>query len=116
MMEIRYYITKEVRDANKRLILPANMVVDGDFTIPDPKNPLLDINPVIPVSNFDYERQKNDEKSEIYVLKEQYLGQFLTDMSELKEIGFNSEFEAGGTRNFTLLGENYQRTTTTKYQ
>ena len=116
MMEIRYYQTTEVRDQKKRLVLPAGLSVDGDFSIPDPKNGNRMLNPVVAVSNFDYEREENDKKSEIYVLKEQYLGQFLNDMSELKEIGFNSEFKEQGTRQFSALGENYQRTTTTKYQ
>ena len=83
MMDIRYWQTVEVRDPRKRLILPDGLVVDKDFTIPDPKNPNLTINPVVAVSNFDYERMKNDEKSQIYVLKERYLGQFLTDMDDI---------------------------------
>lgn len=117
MMTVRYWQTKEVRDSKKRLILPAGLVVDGDFTIPDPNNPNLTINPVIAVSNFDYERMRNDEKSQIYVLKEQYLGQFLSDMDDITTYGFNSEFAETGIRKVaTLQGENFRRTTTTKFQ
>lgn len=92
MQDIRYWQTTEVRDSMKRLILPAGKVVDKDFTIPDPDLPIRDLNPVIAVSNFDYERMKNDDKREIYVLRNEYIGQFLNDMEDIATYGFSSEF------------------------
>ena len=90
--DIRYYVTKEVKDAFGRLILPAGLVVDKDFTIPNPDAPGNILNPTTGVSNWDYETEKNDEKKTIYVLKRDYLNQFLTDMQDLATYGFNSEF------------------------
>ena len=92
MLNIRYYETIEVRDDNGKLILPAGAVVDQTFTIPNPNLPQLTINPVIPITNFDYETRRNDEKKTIYVLKPIYLGQFLDDMRDIATYGFNSEF------------------------
>lgn len=89
---VRFWQTTEVRDEAKRLILPAGLEVDKDFTIPNPRDELQDLNPVIAVSNFEYERMKNDDKREIYILKEQYLGQFLSDMEDLTTYGFSSEY------------------------
>lgn len=90
--DVRHYETKEITDEFSRLVLPAGLVVDKDFTIPDPSNPLTTINPVSGITNFDYENKKNDEKRQIYVLKSEYLGQFLRDMRDIATYGFNSEF------------------------
>ena len=90
--ETRYYVTKEVKDAFGKLILPAGLVVDKDFTIPNPDAPGNILNPTTGVTNFDYESKKNDDKKTIYVLKREYLNQFLNDMQDLATYGFNSEF------------------------
>lgn len=90
--DLRYYQTTEVKDSSGRLIMPAGIVVDENFTIPNPDIPTSILNPVVGISNFDYEREKNDEKREIFVLKESYLGQFLRDMRDISTYGFNSEF------------------------
>ena len=90
--DIRFYETKEVRDSYNRLILPAGKQVDQNFTIPNPDIPTGILNPTTGVSNWDYEARKNDAKREIYVLKGEYLGQFLKDMRDISTYGFNSEF------------------------
>jgi len=89
---IQYYQTTEVRDAQDKLILPAGLVVDNTFTIPNPDIPQLTINPVVAISNWDYETEINDRKKEIYVLKNAYLNQFLEDIEDIATYGFNSEF------------------------
>jgi hypothetical protein len=80
---VRFYETTEVRDSSNRLILPAGKVVDKDFTIPNPKDPVLTLNPVVGISNYEYETRKNGEKSIIYVLRREYLQQFLNDMRDI---------------------------------
>lgn len=90
--EIRYYQTTEVRDDRDRLVLPAGLVVDQNFTIPNPDLPQLTINPVTAISNWDYETEINDKKKEIYVLKNAYVNQFLEDIEDIATYGFNSEF------------------------
>ena len=90
--EVRYYQTTEVRDSKDRLVLPAGLVVDQDFTIPNPDVPQLTLNPVTAISNWDYETEINDKKKEIYVLKNAYINQFLEDIEDIATYGFNSEF------------------------
>ena len=83
---IRYYRTKEVKDSQGRLILPAGKVVDGNFTIPKPdtsNEETATLNPVIGVTNWEYEIMKNNKKSSIYLLKINYLQQFLNDMRDI---------------------------------
>ena len=91
---IHHYETKEIKDVNDKLILPAGQVVDSDFTISyreisgydNDGNPTYRVvtttpsNTVIGISNYEYEVRKNDKKRLIYVLRREYLQQFLTDM------------------------------------
>jgi hypothetical protein len=77
---VHHYETKEVKDSKGRLILPAGKVVDGNFQIPDPNDPMGTLNPVVGIGNYEYEVIKNTNKRSIYLLKTEYLQQFLNDM------------------------------------
>ena len=89
---IRFFETKEVKDTNGRLILPKGKVVDSNFTIPKPGEPTATLNPVVGISNYEYETRLNDKKRSIFVLREEYLQQFLNDMRELMTYDESSEF------------------------
>ena len=88
----RYFETTEVKDSNGRLVLPKGKVVDSNFTIPKPGTPNATLNPVVGVSNYDYETIQNDEKSKIFVLREEYLQEFLNDMREIMVYDESSEY------------------------
>ena len=74
------------------MILPKGKVVDSNFTIPKPDAPNATINPVVGINNYEYETRLNDEKRNIFVLREEYLQQFLNDMRELMTYDESSEF------------------------
>ena len=88
----RYFQTTEVKDSNGRLVLPKGKVVDSNFTIPKPGSPNATLNPVVGVSNYDYETIQNDKKSRIFVLREEYLQEFLNDMREIMVYDESSEY------------------------
>lgn len=90
--DIKYYVTTEVKDDLNRVILQPGLRVNKDFTIPNPDIPTSFLNPTVGISNFEYESTKNDQKREIYVLKANYIGQFLKDMQDISTYGVNSEF------------------------
>jgi hypothetical protein len=92
MYEIKYYQTTEVKNANGNLILPAGKVVDPNFTIPDPDNPYITLNPVVGISNYDYEIDKNNQKRSIYILKPQYLQQYLNDIRSIMYYEKSSQY------------------------
>jgi len=92
LSSVHHYETTEVKDSSNRLILPAGKVVDEDFTIPDPSNTAITLNPVININNYEYEVRENDKKSSIYLLKPSYLQQFLNDMREIMIYGRSSEY------------------------
>ena len=79
----RFFETKEVKDSNGRLILPKGKVVDSNFTIPKPGVPTATLNPVVGVSNYEYETRLNDDKRNINILREENLQDFLDDMRNI---------------------------------
>lgn len=80
MNAVHHYETKEVKDDKGRLILQAGEIVGSNFTIPNPISPTQLINPVVAISNYEYETIKNNEKSLIYLLKPEYLQTVLKDI------------------------------------
>jgi hypothetical protein len=96
LTDIKFYETTEVLDSQGRLILPAGKVVDKDFTIPNPDKiyqaPEETLNPVVGITNYEYETRKNNEKRSIYVLKKSYLQQFLNDMRKIMNYEKSSQY------------------------
>lgn len=89
---VAFYETTEVRDNQGNLILPAGQVVDSFFSIYDPNDHLRVINPVVGISNYEYEVRQNDKKRTIYVLKKEYLQQFLNDMRSIMTYDKSSQY------------------------
>ena len=88
----RFFETKEVKDSNGRLILPRGKVVDSNFTIPKPGVPTATLNPVVGVSNYEYETRLNDDKRNINILREENLQDFLDDMRNIMTYQESSEY------------------------
>ena len=89
---VRFYETTEVKDTSGRLILPKGKVVDSNFTIPKPGTPTATLNPVVGINNFEYETRLNDEKRNIFVIRNGYLQQFVNDFRDLMTYSESSEF------------------------
>tara|TARA_B100002019_G_scaffold199621_1_gene172964 strand:- start:246 stop:905 length:660 start_codon:yes stop_codon:yes gene_type:complete len=100
--DVHHYETTEVKDDMGRLILPEGKVVDSDFTIPNPANKLATLNPVIGISNYDYEVRKNNEKRSIYLLKPEYLQQVVNDIKKEMTYDRSSQY----VNNRTIKTEN----------
>ena len=88
----RFFETTEVKDSSGRLILPKGKIVDSNFTIPKPGAPTVTLNPVVGISNYDYETRLNEKKSNIFVLREEYLQDFLDDMRNIMTYQESSEY------------------------
>jgi hypothetical protein len=89
---IHHYETTEVKDSNGRLILASGKIVDSTFTIPNPNNYLATLNPVTGISNYEYETRKNEEKRSIYLLRTEYLQQYLNDMRKIMYYEKSSQY------------------------
>ena len=90
--DVHHYETKEVKDSNGRLILPAGKIVDSTFTIPNPNIPIQTLNPVVGISNYEYEVIKNNKKRDIYVLKPAYLQQVINDTRKAMTYDRSSQY------------------------
>ena len=93
--DAHHYETTEVKDSIGRLILPAGKVVDSYFTIPDPENKLSTLNPVIGISNYEYEVRENNKKRSIYLLKPQYVQQAINDIKKQMTYDRSSQYING---------------------
>ena len=89
---IHHYETIEVKDSKGRLILPAGKVVDSTFIIPDPNISIQNLNPVVGISNYEYETRKNILKRSIYLLKPEYLQQAINDTRKAMTYGRSSQY------------------------
>ena len=90
--QIRYYVTKEVKDSSGKIYLPKGKVVDKDFTIPDPTSPTATLNPVGGVTNYEHEANINEDKRNISILRPEYLQLFLTDMKKIMSYDRSSQY------------------------
>ena len=98
----KFFETKEVKDSSGRLVLPKGKVVDSDFTIPNPTNPLATLNPVVGISNFVYETRLNEEKRNINILRIEYLNEFINDMKSIMTYSKSSVY----INEFVIQSEN----------
>ena len=105
---IHHYETKEVKDSKGRTILPEGKRVDSTFSMVDPDNANkvnITPNPVIGVTNWEYETLINEDKRSIYLLRREYLQMYLNDMREIMHYDKSSQFvnrrlvETENTRN-----------------
>ena len=88
----KFYETTEVKDNMGRLIMPAGKVVDQGFTIQDPDNENLTLNPVIGVTNYLDETRNNENKRNISILRRQFLTQFMTDLKTSVRYNKSSDY------------------------
>ena len=89
---VHHYETKEVKDSQNRLILPKGKFVDSNFTIPKPDKLNETLNPIVGITNYEYEVKENIKKSTINILRRSYLQQFLSDMKKEMTYKRSSQF------------------------
>ena len=95
LSQIHHYETKEVKDSQGRLILPAGKVVDEDFEVEYYDTTIVTVsgdNVRDAITNYEYESRENTKKSSIYLLKPGYLQQFINDMRDIMIYGQSSEY------------------------
>ena len=96
--DTRYFETKEIRDSEGHLVLPANKRVNSDFTVKYYDNVLSTYvtksgtSVRTGISNYVHETRLNDNKRFIFVLKNEYLQQFLNDFRDIMVYGKSSQF------------------------
>ena len=91
---IHHYETKEMVDEYNRTVIPAGLQVDANFTFQykNYSNSMVIVNPVVSVTNYEYETKLNEEKRKIKVLKSQYLSIFITDHQNIMNYKESSDY------------------------
>ena len=105
MNAVHHYETKEIKDSLNRMILEGGKIVNSNFEISYYDNGNLYTNrnvtgtniisienPVRSITNWEYEVIENAKKSSIYLLKPNYLNQFLNDMRNIMTYQKSSEY------------------------
>ena len=92
---VKHYVTTEVKNSRGIIVLPKGKVVDQNFTIPKPdisNNDTATLNPVRGVTYYEYEVEENEKKRNIFVLRTEYLQQFLNDIRNEMTYKRSSQF------------------------
>ena len=119
MNEIHHYETQEIKDSNGRQILPPNLIVDETFKIDgsslrfggnkfiliseqghtqlDNKNEytIPTDNIATPITNYQFEITKNEERRNINILRQSYLQVFINDLRDVLRYSRSSSYVSG---------------------
>ena len=91
---IHHYETKEILDEYKRVVMRGGIEVDANFTFKYQSytNSIVSVNPVVAITNYQYETKLNEEKRKIRALKPQYLGAFISEHKQIMNYERSSDF------------------------
>ena len=116
MNEIHHYETREIKDSKGRQILPPNLIVDESFKIDgsslrfgnntfmlisgeahtqlDDKNEytISTDNIATPITNYEFEIRKNEERRNIDLLRPSYLQNFINDLRDVVRYSKSSNY------------------------
>ena len=93
----RFFETKEVKNSSGTVLLNKGIVVDSDFEFnyyEDTTNKYINVKGTkirTGISNYEYETRLNDEKRSIFLLKSEYLQQFINDFRDIMIYGQSSQ-------------------------
>tara|TARA_B100001057_G_scaffold24912_1_gene22900 strand:- start:393 stop:1061 length:669 start_codon:yes stop_codon:yes gene_type:complete len=96
--KVRHYETKEIKNSRGVVILPSGKTVGADFSVSYYDGGLeLNVtttpsNTVRGVTYYEYEVEENDKKRNIFVLRSEYLQQFLNDIRNEMTYKKSSQF------------------------
>ena len=91
---IHHYETKKIVDEYNRVVMREGIEVDADFTFKyqNYTNSIVIVNPVVAITNYQYETKLNEEKRKIRTLKPQYLGAFVSEHKQIMNYEKSSDF------------------------
>lgn len=91
---VHHHETTEVLDNYNRVVIPAGLKVDSNFTITYSKTDYsrVTLNPTKQVTNYEYETSLNEDKRKIRVLKPDYLSVMISDLKNSMKYGSSSDY------------------------
>ena len=98
----KHHVTTEVRDANNNVIVPAGKIVASNFQVAYYNgSTTVTANPVVSVSNAQYETELNSRKQAIQVVKPDLIEDFVATYGEILKKGKITTV-AGGTSDINM--------------
>ena len=94
ILGISHYETRKIVDEYNRVVMPAGLEVDADFTFQykNYSNSMITVNPAVAVTYYDYEVKVNENKRKIKILKSEYLSAFITDHQNIMKYKESSDY------------------------
>ena len=94
---IHHHETKKIVDEYNRVVIPAGLEVDSNFSLEylnysGQKIIVSSSQAVSAITNYQYEVKLNDEKRQIRILKPQFVGLFLTDHKNIMRYDRTSDY------------------------
>ena len=92
---IRHYETKEIKNSRGVVILPSGNIVDAGFSVSyyDERNITTTPSDTVKgITYYEYESRENEKKRNIFVLRPEYLQQFLNDIRNEMTYKRSSQF------------------------
>ena len=98
----KHHVTTEVKDSNNNIIVPAGKVVASNFQVAYYNgSTTVTANPVVSVSNAQYETELNSRKQAIQVVKPDLIEDFVATYGEILKKGKITTI-AGGTSDINM--------------
>ena len=98
----KHHVTTEVKDANNNIIVPAGKIVASNFQVAYYNgSTTVTANPVVSVSNAQYETELNSRKQAIQVIKPDLIEDFVATYGEILKKGKITTV-AGGTSDINM--------------
>ena len=109
ILGISHYETRKIVDEYNRVVMPAGLEVDADFTFQykNYSNSMITVNPAVAVTYYDYEVKVNENKRKIKILKSEYLSAFISEHREIMSYDKSSDYiskKLKGTYNPRISG------------
>lgn len=109
--EIHHWETQEIRSTKGSLLLRAGLQVNENFEYVRPDGTLIPTEQLVtPVSNYQYEMELNEYRRNIYILKSEFLTQFVEEFEDLTEYLPSNEVDTqtGVKRSVGIVSEAFR--------
>ena len=91
---VHHWVTQKITDTRGRTLLRDGRIVSEDFTYTRPDGTAIPKEDLVrPISVYDYESEKNDQKRNIYLLRKEYINGFVEEFSDLVQYLPNEEVD-----------------------
>ena len=91
---VHHWVTQKITDLQGRTLVKADRIVPENYTYTRPDGTVIAKEETVrPISVYDHESEKNDQKRNIYLLRKEYVTAFIEEFSTLCEYLPNSEVD-----------------------